>query len=74
MNDVVVSCLPRDLPEFIEVDLSELKGNQTVRASDLKLPTGVTVVTKGGEDPALVTVTVTVKGGAAEEGAEAAAQ
>lgn len=72
MNDVVVSCLPRDLPEFIEVDLSELKGNQTVRASDLKLPTGVTVVTKGGEDPALVTVTV--KGGAAEEGAEAAAQ
>lgn len=72
MNDVVVSCLPRDLPEFIEVDLSELKGNQTVRASDLKLPTGVTVVTKGSEDPALVTVTV--KGGVAEEGAEAAAQ
>jgi len=35
------ACLPKDLPEFIEVDLSELQAHQTVRVLDLKLPAGV---------------------------------
>lgn len=41
LNEVTVSCLPRDLPEYIEVDLAELKLGDIVHLSDLKLPAGV---------------------------------
>ena len=43
-NDVEVSCLPMDLPEFVEVDVSGLEINQVVKLSDLKLPAGVDIV------------------------------
>jgi large subunit ribosomal protein L25 len=43
LNDVTVACLPKDLPEFIEVDLSELKIGDIVHLSQLKLPAGVTI-------------------------------
>ncbi|HEY0180699.1 MAG TPA: 50S ribosomal protein L25/general stress protein Ctc [Dokdonella sp.] len=42
-NDIEVSCLPRNLPEYIEVDLSELKVDDTVHLSDIKLPEGVEI-------------------------------
>lgn len=64
-TEIEIACLPRDLPEFITVDLSELKGNETVRVLDLKLPAGVSAVVKGKENP--VVVSVTIKGGAVEE-------
>lgn len=57
MSDVDVACLPKDLPEFIEVDLSGLEAHQTVRVLDLKMPAGVTPVLKGKENPVLVAVT-----------------
>ncbi|MES2857757.1 MAG: 50S ribosomal protein L25/general stress protein Ctc [Pseudomonadota bacterium] len=41
LNDVEVSCLPKDLPEFIEIDLSELVVGDILHLSDLKLPKGV---------------------------------
>ena len=52
-NDVAVSCLPKDLPEFVEVDLSGLDMNQMLHLSDLKLPEGVEVldVTRGRDAP-----------------------
>ena len=43
MADVEVVCLPKDLPEFLEVDLSTLDVGQIVHLSDLKLPAGVTI-------------------------------
>ena len=43
-NDVEVTCLPKDLPEFVEVDVSGLEINQVVRLSNLKLPAGVDIV------------------------------
>ena len=43
MNDIEVTCLPKDLPEFIEVDLADLEAQGTVHVSDLKLPEGVAV-------------------------------
>jgi len=43
MNDVEVSCLPKDLPEFIAIDLGELKAGDIVHLSDLKLPAGVEI-------------------------------
>ena len=41
LNEVEVSCLPKDLPEFIEIDLSALAVGDIVHLSDLKLPKGV---------------------------------
>lgn len=43
LNEVVVECLPKDLPEFIEIDLSTLDVGQIVHLSDLKLPAGVSI-------------------------------
>ena len=42
--EVEVSCLPKDLPEFIEVDMAAVEVGQTVHMSDLKLPKGVELV------------------------------
>ena len=43
LNEVEVSCLPKDLPEFIDVDLANLAVGDIVHLSDLKLPTGVEI-------------------------------
>jgi large subunit ribosomal protein L25 len=43
LNEVTVSCLPKDLPEFIEVDLASLKQGDIVHLSDIKLPNGVEI-------------------------------
>ena len=43
LNEVEVSCLPKDLPEFIEVDLGELKVGDIVHLSQIKLPKGVEI-------------------------------
>ena len=40
-TDLEISCLPADLPEFIEVDMQEVGIDQIVHISDIKLPTGV---------------------------------
>ncbi|MBU3059544.1 50S ribosomal protein L25/general stress protein Ctc [Pseudomonas indica] len=44
INEVEVSCLPKDLPEFIEVDMAKVELNQIVHLSDLKVPAGVELV------------------------------
>jgi large subunit ribosomal protein L25 len=44
LNEVEVSCLPKDLPEFIEVDMAKVAVDQTVHLSDIKLPKGVELV------------------------------
>lgn len=41
LNDIDVVCLPKDLPEFIEVDLGAIQVGETVHLSDVKLPKGV---------------------------------
>lgn len=66
MNDVLISCLPKDLPEFIEVDLSTLTVGHSVHVRDLVMPAGVTPVLHAGENPTVVTVAS--PGGAADEG------
>ena len=42
VNEIAISCLPADLPEFIEVDLSSIEIGQTLHLSDITLPKGVT--------------------------------
>lgn len=44
MSDVEISCLPDNLPEFIEMDISQMGLNETKHMSDLKLPSGVEIV------------------------------
>jgi large subunit ribosomal protein L25 len=54
LSQVEVECLPKDLPEFIEVDLSQLKLNETVHLSQLKLAAGVTLIElRLGKDPSV---------------------
>jgi len=43
MSDVEVSCLPQDLPEYIEVDISKLELDGSIHLSELALPKGVTL-------------------------------
>jgi large subunit ribosomal protein L25 len=84
-NDVVVLCLPKDLPEFIEVDISGLSLNESIHLSQLKIPEGVTLVEIAKEDAAVVaihspraeepepTAAAAAAAGATAEGAAAAA-
>jgi large subunit ribosomal protein L25 len=44
LSEVEVSCLPKDLPEFIEVDMAAVELGQIVHMADLKLPKGVELV------------------------------
>ena len=43
-NEVEVSCLPKDLPEYVDVDLSGLGMNQMLYLADLKVPEGVEIL------------------------------
>lgn len=69
VTELDISCLPGDLPEFIEVDLSGLKKGTTLHLKDITLPKGVKAVTHGKPNPVLVSVVTS----AAEESAEATA-
>lgn len=73
-RDVEVLCLPNDMPEYIEIDVSELGVHDAIHISDLKPPPGVEI--PYDSDIAIVTVlppVVEEVAPAAEEGAEAAA-
>ena len=60
-NELDVTCMPANLPEFISVDLSELKKGSSVHLKDIKLPRGVTAVTRGSQNnPTLVSVVAPV--------------
>jgi large subunit ribosomal protein L25 len=82
-NEAEVTCLPKDLPEFIEVDISGLSLNESIHLSQLKIPPGVTLVELAKEDAAVVAIhspraeepepTAAAAGAPAAEGAAAAA-
>ena len=71
MSELDISCLPGDLPEFIEVDLSGMKKGMSLHLNDITLPKGVTAVTRGKPNPVVVTVMIVGGEEAAEPGAEA---
>jgi len=59
INEIAITVLPADLPEFIEVDLADVAVGVTLHLSDLKIPAGVTIteLAKGaGHDQAVVSV------------------
>lgn len=58
VTDVDVECLPADLPEYLEVDVSSLGMHESAHLSDIQLPDGVVITSlaHGGEDLAVATV------------------
>ena len=77
VTEIEVTCLPKNLPEFIEVDMAGVEMGQTLHLSDLTLPAGVSSVelAKNDEahDLAVVTVKPAPKAAEAEEDGEEAA-
>jgi large subunit ribosomal protein L25 len=76
MTELDIACLPKDLPEFIEIDLSELDTAHSLHVSGVKLPPGVSAVTHRSGDPVVATAVVpkaVVETEEAVPGAEAAA-
>lgn len=72
-NDIDIRCLPADLPEFIEVDLSEIAVGHSVHVRSLKLPKGVEIPLRGDENPTVASAQIPKAAIAEEEEAAAAA-
>ncbi|MGO8753730.1 MAG: 50S ribosomal protein L25/general stress protein Ctc [Gallionellaceae bacterium] len=70
LNELEISCLPADLPEFIEVDLAALDLGHSIHVSDIKLPKGVEIA--GHHHAGDAVATVQVPRGAVEAVVEAA--
>ncbi|MEY4363634.1 MAG: ribosomal protein [Pseudomonadota bacterium] len=73
MTELDISCLPKDLPEFISVDLSKLTKGHSLHLNDIALPAGVTAVTHGQANPVLVSVVETKEEAPAAPAGDAAA-
>jgi large subunit ribosomal protein L25 len=58
LNELEVVCLPADLPEFIEVDLSSLTVGHSMHVRDLKLPKGVELSIHKDANPVVATVVI----------------
>jgi large subunit ribosomal protein L25 len=73
MVEVEVSCLPKDLPVFINVDLKDLEAGQSIHVSQIVFPEGAKPVTHGNDDPVVVSISVKKTSAAEGEGETAAA-
>jgi len=79
VTEIEIAALPADLPEYLDVDLSELEPGDVVMMSDIKLPEGVEITSLTGddEDDTMIANTSIIKesqgtgAAAAEEAAEA---
>ena len=76
LTEIDVVCLPKDLPEYIEVDMLEVGLDETIHLSDLVLPEGVQIYSllHGGDDSQPVASIHTPRGSAADEAEDAAAE
>src|SRR3989338_9435249 len=72
MTELDITCLPKDLPAFIEVDLANLELGHSIHVADLKMPKGVEAAAHGTHTAEAVVATVQVPRGAVE--AEVAAE
>ncbi len=76
VNEIAVSCLPANIPEFIEVDVANLEVGQTLHLSDVALPKGVTSdeLAKGESHDQAVASLNAPKGASDDSEAEAATE
>jgi len=76
MTEIDIVCLPKDLPEFIQVDMLEIDLDETVHVSQLVLPEGVQVYSllHGGDDTQPVAAIHAPKASAADDAEDAATE
>jgi len=76
MTEIDIVCLPKDLPEYIQVDMLEVDLDETIHLSDLVLPEGVQIYSllHGGEESQPVASIHTQKGSASDEAEDAAVE
>jgi large subunit ribosomal protein L25 len=74
INEIDISCLPADLPGFIEVDLSQITVARSIHVKDLTFPKGVEPVLHRGENPVVASAALPKAVLAEEEEAAAAAE
>jgi large subunit ribosomal protein L25 len=72
LREIEVDCLPTEIPEFIEVDVSRLGIHEAVHVSDVRLPEGVVAVTSAGKTLVTVLPPTVEEAKPAAEAAEAA--
>ncbi len=73
VTEVEINCLPKDLPEYIEVDLSGLELGESLHLSDIKLPKGVELVQLlHGEEHDVAVAAIQATRGSGDTGAVAA--
>ncbi|MBX3675593.1 MAG: 50S ribosomal protein L25/general stress protein Ctc [Rhodocyclaceae bacterium] len=58
INELNVTCLPADLPEFIEVDMKDVSVGHSIHVNDLMLPKGVEAMVHEGENPVVASIVV----------------
>ncbi|BCG49605.1 50S ribosomal protein L25 [Candidatus Profftella armatura (Diaphorina cf. continua)] len=58
ISDLYISCLPKDLPKFIEINLEKMEVNTSIHLSNIKLPKGITVIHSTEEDPTIATAII----------------
>ena len=57
MTEIDISCLPKDLPQYIEVDLGELAMGESIHLSEVKIPEGVELTSLSEDnDPAITSI------------------
>jgi large subunit ribosomal protein L25 len=72
INELDISCLPKDLPEFIEVDLKDLAAGHSIHISNLTMPAGVeSVALHRGDDQSVATIIIPRAVAAEEDAAPA---
>ena len=69
LNEIDIACLPKDLPEFIEVDLKDLVSGHSIHLSNLTLPNGVESVALGRKEDRSVATIIIPRAVASEEAA-----
>ena len=74
MTEIEIVCLPKDLPEYLDVDMLEVGINEALHLTDIKLPKGVQIysILHGGDEAQSVVSVHIPKVSAADEAAEAA--
>ena len=73
LNDIEIRCLPADLPEFVQVDLSSISIGHSIHIRDLAMPKGVELALGGNENPTVASAQIPKAAIAEEEAAAAAA-
>lgn len=73
LTEVEITCLPKHLPEFIDLDLGALKSGDIIHLSQLKLPANVELAVQLGDENDIAVVTVNAVKETAEDAAEDAA-